>query len=256
VDVLFYILAGAVVGLAVGISGVGGGSVMTPLLLAFGFPLHIAVGTDLLFAAITKTGAAVVHTAQRSVRWDLVLLLGAGSLPATALTILLLRHGFDSPDDYAAIITTTLGLTLILTSAAILFRRRLAEFAAQHMDMPPGRLTLVTPLLGAVLGVLVTLSSVGAGAIATALLLIFYPRLKSLNVIGTDIAHAVPLTLCAGLGHLYLGNVDLMLLLALLAGSLPAVSVGARLAKFIPEQVLRPMLATTLCGVGIKFVFF
>jgi uncharacterized membrane protein YfcA len=226
----YYILAGGAVGLAVGLTGVGGGSLMTPVLLAFGFPLHIAVGTDLLFAAITKTGGAVVHSVQRTVRWDLVFLLAA--------------------------ITTTLGITLILTSAAIIFRRRLSDLAARSNRLGDLGIRTLTPILGAVLGVLVTLSSVGAGAIATALLLIFYPKLKALNVVGTDIAHAVPLTLFAGLGHLFLGNVNLLLLVALLAGSIPAVTLGSRLARFVPDRVMRPLLATALCGIGIKFAFF
>lgn len=255
-DFLFYILSGAVVGLAVGLSGVGGGSLMTPMLLAFGFPLHIAVGTDLLFAAITKSGGVVVHTMQKTIRWDFVLMLAAGSIPATALTILVLHHRFDSPEQYAGLITTTLGFTLILTSAAIVFRSRLAELAGRHRIVSDGGMVKALPVLGVLLGVLVTLSSVGAGAIATAMLMIVYPKMKSINVVGTDVAHAVPLTLFAGLGHLYLGNVDFVLLAALLIGSLPAVSVGARLAKFIPERFMRTLLASMLCGIGIKFAFF
>lgn len=255
-DFLGYILAGAIVGLAVGMTGVGGGSLMTPLLLAFGFPLHIAVGTDLLFAAITKSGGAFVHTVQKTVRWNLVLLLAMGSIPGVALTILFLRYVFESPEQYAGIITTTLGITLILTSAAIIFRGRLAEAAAGTAKPSGSSLLRMTPILGLVLGILVTLSSVGAGAIATAMLMIIYPRLKGINIVGTDIAHAVPLTLFAGLGHLYLGNVDFLLLLALLIGSLPAVSIGSRIGKHIPDRFMRPLLATMLCGVGIKFAFF
>lgn len=251
-----YIIAGAGVGLAVGLTGVGGGSLMTPLLLWFGIPLHIAVGTDLLFAAVTKSGGVIVHSVQKSVRWDLVMLLGIGSLPSAGITILVLNFLFESPDQYAGIITSTLGLTLILTSAAIIFRGRLSELAGQSQHINETSLRLLTPLLGAVLGVLVTLSSVGAGAIATAILMIVYPKLQGLKIVGTDIAHAVPLTLFAGLGHFYLGNVDLMLLGALLIGSLPAVSIGARLGKHLPDRFMKPLLATMLCGIGIKFAFF
>ncbi|MDZ7684359.1 MAG: sulfite exporter TauE/SafE family protein [Gammaproteobacteria bacterium] len=250
------ILAGAAVGLAVGLTGVGGGSLMTPLLLAFGFPLHIAVGTDLLFAAVTKAGGVVSHARLGSIRWNLVLRLAAGSLPASVLTIGVLRIAFDSPDQYAGLITTTLGLTLILTSAAIIFRTKLAALGDAAFASSEQTATALLPVLGVVLGVLVTLSSVGAGAIATAMLLIAYPALKSLNVVGTDIAHAVPLTLFAGLGHLYLGNVDFMLLAALLIGSMPAVSLGSRLGQYVPDRIMRPVLATTLCGIGIKFAFF
>ncbi len=253
---MLYILAGGVVGLAVGLTGIGGGSLMTPLLLAFGFPLHIAVGTDLLYATLTKAGGVVAHTRIKSVRWDLVWRMAAGSLPAAVVTILILYLFFDQPEQYSGLITTTLGFTLILTSAAIIFRSQLVQLASSQRGYDENRMHLMLPFLGAVLGVLVTLSSVGAGAIATAMLLIAYPALRGINVVGTDIAHAVPLTFCAGLGHLFLGNVDFLLLLALLIGSLPAVSVGARLSKFVPDKFMRPLLATALCGIGIKFAFF
>ena len=253
---LSYILTGAIVGFTVGLTGVGGGSLMTPILLALGVPLHTAVGTDLLFAAITKSSGAMAHSRQRTVRWPLVLSLASGSIPATLATILVLRYLFDSPDEYAGVITTTLGLCLILTSVAIVFKGKLAALAAGKRLVSERRIQAFTPLMGAMLGVLVTLSSVGAGAIGTALLLILFPRLGTTEVIGTGIACAVPLTLVAGLGHIYLGNVDFGLLLALLAGSVPSIAIGARLGKRAPEEFIRPLLATMLCGVGIKFVFF
>ncbi|MEO2178217.1 MAG: sulfite exporter TauE/SafE family protein [bacterium] len=254
-DSLLYIIAGASVGLAIGVTGVGGGSLMTPLLLAFGFPLHVAVGTDLLYAAITKSGGVVGHTIHRSIRWDLVLLLAIGSIPASALSVYALKYWFQTPENYAGIISAALGLTLILTSVAIIFRSRLSNLAGKLTIVNDANLVWLTPIMGLVLGVLVTLSSVGAGAIVTALLMIFYPALKSIQVVGTDIAHAVPLTLFAGLGHLFIGNVDLKLLVLLLAGSLPAVYFGARLSKYIPESVMRPILATMLFGAGIKVAF-
>ena len=249
-------VAGASVGLAIGVTGVGGGSIMTPLLLAFGFPLHTAVGTDLLYAAITKSGGVIAHAAQKSIRWALVALLALGSIPASAISIYALKYWFQSPENYAGIISSVLGVTLILTSLVIVFRSRLSVLAGRVANLNPDKITLITPILGLFLGFFVTLSSVGAGAIATALLMIFYPALKSLNIVGTDIAHAVPLTLFAGLGHLMLGNIDFVLLGSLLAGSLPTVYMGARLARFIPEQVLQPLLATTLFGAGIKVAFF
>jgi uncharacterized membrane protein YfcA len=255
-DFLLYIIAGATVGLAVGITGVGGGSIMTPLLLAFGFPLHIAVGTDLLYAAITKAGGAVTHAMQKSVRWDLVFLLGLGSLPASALAIYILDNWFEAPENYASIISTMLGFTLILTSFAIIFRTYLTSFAGQRLNLNADRIRWATPVMGALLGFIVTLSSVGAGAIATALLMVFYPLLRGIKVVGTDIAHAVPLTLFAGLGHLYLGNVDFLLLGALLLGSLPAVHLGAKLGRHIPDRILRPILASMLFSIGIKVAFF
>ena len=255
-ELLLYITTGATVGLAIGITGVGGGSLMTPLLLAFGFPLHIAVGTDLLYAAITKSGGVIVHTRLKNIRWDLVLLMALGSIPASALSIYALKYWFQSPENYAGIISTALGITLILTSVVIIFRSRLSTLMQKFGGIKSKNMTGLTLIMGLILGILVTLSSVGAGAIATAMLMVFYPHLKSLKIVGTDIAHAVPLTLFAGLGHLALGNVDFMLLAALLCGSLPAVYFGARLARFIPEQVMRPVLATTLFGAGIKVAFF
>lgn len=253
---LLYILAGATVGLAVGITGVGGGSIMTPLLLAFGFPLHIAVGTDLLYAAITKTGGAVTHAKQKSVRWDLVFLLAMGSLPASAIAIFILDNWFTSPEHSAGIISSFLGVTLILTSFAIIFRGYLADVVSHKFNIDGQKAKWLTPVMGAGLGFIVTFSSVGAGAIATALLMIFYPLLKGVRVVGTDIAHAVPLTMFAGLGHLYLGNVDFMLLGALLLGSLPAVHIGAKIGQRIPDRILRPVLASMLLGIGIKVAFF
>ena len=255
-DIFLYILAGATVGLAIGMTGIGGGSVMTPLLLAFGFPLHVAVGTDLLFAGITKSGGVAAHIRQKSIRWDLVGLLALGSIPASAICIYALQYWFKPPLNTTTIISGALGLTLILTSAVILFRERLSVISNRLAPLNPGNMIWITPTLGFVLGVFVTLSSVGAGAIATALLMIFYPALKSLNVVGTDIAHAVPLTLVAGLGHFGLGHVDLVLLGSLLVGSLPAVYLGARVARFIPDRILQSLLATTLFGAGIKVAFF
>ena len=255
-DLLFYILAGATVGLAVGVTGIGGGSLMTPILLAFGFPLHIAVGTDLLYAAITKAGGAYTHAKQDSVRWDIVGLLAFGSLPASAFAIYVLDQWFEEPESYSHIISVVLGLTLILTSLAIFYRAKLSELVSTKLGFDSEQHKWLTPILGAALGFVVTLSSVGAGAIATAILMIFYPLLRGVKVVGTDIAHAVPLTLFAGLGHMYLGNVDFMLLGALLIGSLPAVHFGAKLGHRIPDRLMRPILATTLMGVGVKVAFF
>lgn len=255
-DLIFYIAAGATVGFAVGLTGVGGGSIMTPMLLAFGFPVHVAVGTDLLYAALTKAGGAYTHSKQNSVNWQIVGLLALGSLPASGLAILMLDRWFTEPENYAGLISVVLGVMLILTSAAIVFRSYLANLVSEKVGMSDDQRKWLTPLMGAALGFIVTLSSVGAGAIATALLMIFYPMLRGVRVVGTDIAHAVPLTLFAGLGHVYLGNVDFALLAALLVGSLPAVHIGAKLGQKIPDRLMRPLLASTLFGVGVKVAFF
>lgn len=256
-DMLLYIAAGAGIGVCIGLTGVGGGSLMTPLLLLFGYPLPVAIGTDLLYAACTKGGGMWVHSRQGTVNWRLCALLAAGSLPMAILTIVLLGTYFDAAADYTPILTRILGVMLLLTALVVLFRRQLQlrmqqvtdadHWLARHTDF-------VTVVMGAVLGVCVTLSSVGAGAFAAAILMVLYARLPVLQIVGTDIAHAVPLTLIAGLGHLSLGNVDFYLLLGLLVGSLPAVAIGTKMANHIPDGLLRPMLAGILFFLGLRFI--
>ncbi|MEX1032124.1 MAG: sulfite exporter TauE/SafE family protein [Cellvibrionaceae bacterium] len=261
-DFVIYILAGAGVGLAIGMTGVGGGSLMTPLLILFNIPYHVAIGTDLLYAAITKTGGVISHQRRGTIKWRLVLLLGVGSIPASILTTLSLHRVFTDPDEYKPLLTGALGIMLILTSVVLLFRKRiqasnlhptptgLAGFGRRHSDG-------ITLVAGIVLGVFVTLSSVGAGAFCAALLLMLYPRLPALGVVGTDIAHAVPLTFVAGMGHyLLLGNVDFVLLGCLLLGSLPAVHYGTKLGALVPNRIMHPILASLLMLLGVRFAFF
>ncbi len=261
-DIVLTILAGATVGLAIGITGVGGGSLMTPILLLFGFPLNIAVGTDLLYAALTKSGGALLHARQNSVDWHIVYLLAAGSIPASLLTVLGLNMLFDSPGQYQQLITTTLGTMLIVTALILAFqmsfvRNRFARTTNVEDAQKPGHhRSLLTLLLGVGLGITVTLSSVGAAAVATAVLLLIYPRLSALEVIGTNMVHAVPLTLVAGLGHFYLGNVDLFLLSCLLVGSLPAIYIGTKIATYMPDRILHPTLAIVLFVIGVRYTFF
>lgn len=248
-------------GLAIGLTGVGGGSLMTPLLIMFGFPYNVAIGTDLLYAAITKAGGVVSHQRQKSIHWKTVRLLAMGSVPASVLTALLLSQLFTDASEYEAILTRSLGVMLVLTAAVILLRGRLqpqnrAIEQSTISGITGNRDTLIV-LVGVFLGIFVTLSSVGAGAFCAAVLLVLYPRMPALHIVGTDIAHAVPLTLVAGLGHLiWLGNVDFVLLGCLLIGSLPAIHLGTRLAKNIPAQILQTLIATLLLGMGIKFAAF
>lgn len=256
-DFLFYIFAGAGVGLAIGLTGVGGGSLMTPLLIFFGIPPQTAIGTDLLYAAITKTGGAWAHKKQGTIRWNLVFYLAAGSIPASVLTNYLLHT--LGPMDYSGLLTKALGGMLVITALVILIKKRIQgeigdpQPALKWHHKYANQIAFVA---GLVLGVLVTLSSVGAGAFCAVLLLTLYPRLPALQVIGTDIAHAVPLTLVAGLGHLILlGNVDFTLLGGLLIGSLPAVHVAAKFATKIPNSILQPILAVLLLVIGCKFLF-
>ena len=272
---LHYILGGALVGFIVGATGVGGGSLMTPLLtLGFGVSAPVAVGTDLLFAGLTKAGGAVAHARRGSVSWPITGWLVAGSLPAALATLALLRSVAPDPAAFARLVTPLLGAALLLTATALVFKaqiqalgRRLAPadervFAlalaadAGYLPLTQARVArpLPTLLLGAVIGALVTLTSVGAGVLGVVALFFLYPRLPVRQIVGTDIAHAVPLTLVAGLGHASLGTVDWSLLGALLVGSLPAILLGAAVAHRLPERALRAALATMLVGIGIKLL--
>ena len=245
--------------MAIGLTGVGGGSLMTPLLILFGFPYHIAIGTDLLYAAATKSGGMLSHHRQRNINWKLTLRLALGSIPATLVTLLLLKSVFGDADSYKPLLTTSLGIMLILTSAVLILKPFLKKQAEEVSPVSPGGNSpvVLTVIMGVFLGVFVTLSSVGAGAIGAAILMLLYPALRASHVVGTDIAHAVPLTLIAGLGHMViLGNVDFMLLICLLIGSLPAVSLGARLSSNLPHHILQPILASILMVIGVKFAVF
>lgn len=256
-EFLLYIASGALVGLIVGITGIGGGALMTPLLLMFGFPPHIAVGTDLMYAALTKAGGAYSHHKQQHVNWPLVKLLALGSIPAALITGTALKTLFEDSEQYAILLSNALGGMLLITAVVILFRSRIQRWSATHVSNRFSQYRGVsTWVMGVFLGVFVTLSSVGAGAIGTAILMLLYPTLRATNVVGTDIAHAVPLTLAAGLIHMYLGNVDFSLLGALLLGSLPAIHLGSRLSRRMPEQWLKPILASLLFTLGAKYAFF
>jgi len=252
-----YSASGFAVGTLVGLTGVGGGSLMTPLLvLLFGIHPATAVGTDLLYAAATKSVGTVVHGASGTVDWRIVGRLAAGSVPATALTLWALYHFHIKQDSSHGLITSTLGVALILTAVAILFRKMILDFFTKRVgEIAPGRVTIFTILLGAVLGVLVSVSSVGAGAIGVTVLLILYPALPASRLVGSDIAHAVPLTLIAGLGHWMMGTVDWHLLVSLLVGSIPGIIIGSLISSRVPDRVLRPILASTLALVGGRLVF-
>ncbi|OZG73492.1 hypothetical protein BTA51_10780 [Hahella sp. CCB-MM4] len=256
-EILLYIAAGASVGFLVGLTGVGGGSLMTPLLILFGFPPHIAIGTDLLYAAITKASGVVAHARHHTINWNVLGLLAAGSIPASIVTTLILSHFFTEPEKYSQVLTTSLGFMLIVTSAVLLFKNKLVSKRKDPNESLAHRnRASLTVLIGLVLGTFVTLSSVGAGAIGTAVLMILYPSLAAVRVVGTDLAHAVPLTLIAGLGHMQLGNVDYFLLGSLLIGSLPAIHLGTKLSKHLPANILRPTLASMLLLIGVKYAFF
>ncbi|MDD2990015.1 MAG: sulfite exporter TauE/SafE family protein [Zoogloea sp.] len=253
-----YTIAGFSVGAIVGLTGVGGGSLMTPLLvLLFGINPSVAVGTDLLYAAITKAGGTLAHGMKGTVDWAITRRLAAGSIPAAALTLLLVsQFAPGGIDGAAALIKTSLGVALLLTALAIVFRKQIQTYALRHTggQENPRRTAILTVITGAVLGVLVSISSVGAGALGVSALFFLYPRLPTLRIVGSDIAHAVPLTLVAGIGHWFLGSVDWSLLGSLLIGSLPGIWLGSHISTRVPDRVLRPILATMLVLVGSKLI--
>lgn len=259
---LGYTIAGFVVGFIVGMTGIGGGSLMTPILvLGFGIQPAVAVGTDLLYAAVTKSGGIFVHHSKRTVHWRVVGLLAAGSVPTSIMMIFVLKWLEAQGIHYGTLITSTLSIALILTSLAMLFKTRLHEFARhdERFDflraLHKRYLTHITIFTGVTLGILVTLSSVGAGAIGTAALFFLYPRMPAINIVGTDLAHAVPLTAIAGLGHAAIGTVDYNILFSLLLGSLPGIYIGSHLATQLPEKFVRPALAGMLLLIGIRLAF-
>lgn len=262
IDGLGFILAGALVGFCVGLTGVGGGSLMTPLLTMMGVPLHTAIGTDLLYASITKSSGAMVHARKKNINWPIVLTLSAASIPAALLTLWALKTLFGNANEYKHLLTVSLGFMLMLTAASLLFRKQLqrlhdANPLQSHIRQIIDRHTKVfTLFMGLALGVLVTLSSVGAGAFGVVVLLSLYPRLSTIEIIGTDVTHAVLLTLVAGLGHLQMGNVDLHLLGWMLLGSIPAIIAGTHLSSRMPDDVIRPILGVTLAALSVKFVFY
>lgn len=241
---------GFIVGFLVGMTGVGAGSLMTPFLITkVGVQPAIAVGTDLLFAAITKASAVAPHHTLGHVNWRIVRWLAAGSVPGSIAMLALIK--FLEPDlaTMAYIIKTGLAAALILSSVALvafpLMRHAPFNGSSNEMGQLPAR-PIPTLLLGFALGSVVTLTSVGAGAIGVVVLTLLYPVLRPRYLIGTDIVHAVPLTLVSGLGHLGMGNTDFALLGMLLAGSLPGIAIGSRLTGILPDWLLRTALAIIL----------
>lgn len=254
---LSYVLSGFGVGVLIGLTGVGGGSLMTPLLtLLFGVSPTVAVGTDLAFASTTKAVGTVAHRYRGTVHWDIVRRLCIGALPAAVVAALGLKF-FGSLDQHInQIIRYSIAGSVLLTVVALLFRTRMQAWVLAHPEkqLRGKHLTRVTIAVGAVLGVLVTISSIGAGAIGATILVLLYPRLSPAEVAGTDIAYAVPLTAIAALGHWWLGSIHWALLGALLLGSLPGITLGSLMARSVPEKILRGLLAATLTGVAAKLV--
>jgi len=252
-----YSVAGFAVGAIVGLTGVGGGSLMTPILvLGFGVSPVTAVGTDLLFAGITKSGGAISHGLKGHVDWRIAALLAAGSVPATALALGALAVLPPAGPATRLVVSTALGLMLVLTALALAFRARLLAGAQAHAGRGwiARHRAAATIATGAFIGAAVTFSSVGAGAVGVTALVLLFPALATVRIVGSDIAHAIPITLLAGAGHALLGNVDWPLLASLLVGSLPGIVLGSQLAARIPERVLRHSLVAVLLLAGTKLV--
>lgn len=253
-----YVIAGLLVGIVVGLTGVGGGSLMTPMLLHFGISPANAVGTDLLYAAITKAGGVHVHHQKKNIDWRITGWLSLGSVPAAALTLVWLHYMTANMDTLNSIIKITLGYTLVFTAVAILFKRKIFDYS-QKNDLWVTRMShrqqfVATVVTGVFLGVIVTITSIGAGVLGTIALFMLYPLLPTVRLVGTEIAHAVPLTLVAGMGHAGLGNVDWGLLTNLLIGSLPGIYFGSHMANRVADHYLRPALAIMLAFVGGKLI--
>jgi uncharacterized protein len=254
---LLYTISGFAVGLLVGMTGVGGGSLMTPLLiLLFGIHPAAAVGTDLLYAAATKTAGSLFHGFNRTIDWRVVRRLAAGSVPMTVITIAAMSvldiHGAAGRDLINAVLT----VALVATAVVLVFRGRIVgRYATRLSALEPKQVAALTVAVGAALGAMVSISSVGAGAIGVTCLILLYPNLPTAKIVGSDIAHAVPLTLVAGIGHWLLGSVDFQVFGLLILGSVPGILLGSYAAVRIPERALRLVLAATLIAVATKLSF-
>lgn len=253
-----YVVSGFAVGLLVGLTGVGGGSLMTPLLtLLFGIHPSVAVGTDLAFASATKTAGTFAHRFKGTVRWDVVSRLSYGALPAALVTTLLLKHFGAVSEGISLVIRYSIAVSVLLTVVALLFRKRMQDWLNAHPErqLQGAALRNATIAAGALLGTLVTISSIGAGAVGATLLVLLYPRLTPAEIAGTDIAYAVPLTAIAAFGHWWLGSINWELLATLLLGSLPGITIGSLAARAVPEKFLRGLLAITLTSVAVKLIW-
>ena len=253
---LIAILSGFGVGAIIGMTGVGGGSLMTPLLLTvFRLNPAVAIGTDLWFAAVTKTSGAAAHHRHGNVDYRITGLLLAGSIPASIATIALM-HFTGITKGWASTLTFSLGIALLLTALTVAFRQLWQPLGLRlERWIPASRRPALTMLCGLILGVLVSLSSIGAGAVGATLILLLYPRLEARRLVGTDIAHAVPLTLVAGIGHATLGHVNWGLLAALLLGSIPGIWIGAQLTRQMPDRWVRGLLCVSLVTAGLKVIY-
>ena len=255
-DFLFTI-AGFLVGFIIGMTGVGGGSLMTPILvLGFSIPPVIAVGTDLLYAAITKSVGVFAHQKHGNIKWKVVALLSMGSIPASICSIFIIKHLNIAGINYDQLILSSLSFAMLLTATFLIFRNQWHKLSKNEhfafVKILHKKFTnLFTIFAGILIGTLVTFSSVGAGVIGAAFLFFLYPRYKTIEVVATDLAHAIPITAIAGIGHANLGSVDYILLLSLIIGSLPGIYLGSQVGNLMPDDIMRRILAGMLLVIGI-----
>lgn len=267
IDAIYFVFAGMLVGFCVGVTGVGGGSLMTPILIGiFKIEPHIAIGTDLLYAAISKFCGSLVHAKKLNIIWPIVIWLAIGSIPASLLTTWILDNYLSQSAHYKSVLTMALGFMLTVTGLSIIFRPQIEKFFGRYhqdealiqqqknIEIWSKNKRLYIVIMGIILGVFVTLSSVGAGAFGIMALIVMFPNLPMIRIIGSDVVHAVLLTFVAGLGHLNAGNVDFSLLLWLLLGSIPAIIVGTLVSSRLPEKLIRRILGITLFVLGINFI--
>jgi len=254
----FWVVAcGWLIGFLIGMTGVGAGSLTTPMLIfGFGLPPPVAVGTDLLFASITKATAAWRHQKLANIDWVILRWLATGSLPGAAALLAWLYVAHPETETLGRAIRVVLGYALLASAAANALYPWLADhdLLAAFDLRKTGLGRFATIVLGAVLGSLVALTSVGAGAIGVVFLMILHPALRARQLVGTDIVHAIPLTLLAGLGHLGMGSVDFMVLGFLLLGSIPGIALSSRITGVVPDWSLRLVLAAVLFYAGITML--
>ena len=248
-------VVGLVVGLIVGLTGVGGGSLMTPtLVFLFKVPLDIAIGTDLIFASLTKIAGVAAHGMRGNVNWRIVGRLAAGSLPASIATVVVMSQLKAHGKPLDGIVLPLLGFSLVATAAAVMLRKRILAAGDKTFEISERTSNRLATIVGVILGVMVTLTSVGAGAIGVAALMLLYPKIRGAEVVGSDLAHAIPLVTVAGLGHLQLGNLDYRLLVGLLVGSIPGIYIGSTVSSRLPEVMMRRILAGVLLVMGISCI--
>jgi len=257
-------LAGAVTGLVIGLTGIGGGALMAPiLLLIFDVSILTVVAVDLWFAAITKMAAIGIYTTYKHIDWTVTKRLWLGSIPLSLLMIAAISNGHISKLA-EPLLYKGLGSLVLLTSAGLLISERLKKkditlsFSgfANKISLDPDKARIViTVIAGGILGVIVTLTSVGAGVFGTLILIYLYSSsMTPHNIVATDILHAIPLAVLAGIGYLIYGKVDGTILLSLLVGSIPAAILGASLAQKTNQKRLKIAIAAIMFLTGLKLI--